>query len=249
MEQLIYKIDEFEGPLDLLLKLISKNKLNIYNVEISSLLDQYLEQISFLHHEKMEVASSFLEMAAKLVYIKTAQLLPKYEEEAEKLKEELTAQLLEYNEYKKVSEILLNNLNLDFFCRKPMKVDLDLTYNGIHSISEVCRTYIDLIDSLLNKKTKGLSENEENLKKIVTKKPVSVFSKVVCILKSLYKTGEFCFSSLFTQKDEKSDIIAFFLAVLELIKCNRISIDENTNKILLSAECSLRRKKVLAKDK
>ena len=181
-----FTVNDFEGPLDLMLKLISKNKLNIYNIEISDLLEQYLEQINLLRQQKMEIASSFLEMAAKLVYIKTAQLLPKYEEEAEKLKEELTAQLLEYNEYKKVSEILLNNLNLDFFCRKPMKIDLDLTYKGIHSIAEIGRTYISLIDSIISKNFKGLSENEENLKKIVTKKPVSVFSKVVYILKCLY---------------------------------------------------------------
>ena len=105
MEQLVYKVENFEGPLDLLLKLISKNKLSIYEIEISDLLDQYMQQISLLKQQQMEVSSSFLEMAARLVYIKTAQLLPKYESEAEKLKEELTSQIVEYSEYKRVAVI------------------------------------------------------------------------------------------------------------------------------------------------
>ena len=107
MSDLIYRTDEFEGPLDLLLKLISKNKLSIYNVEISSLLSQYLEQINLMKDEKMDIASSFLEMAARLVYIKTVQLLPKHEKEAEELKNEFTSQLAEYAEYKRVSESLI----------------------------------------------------------------------------------------------------------------------------------------------
>ena len=237
MEELVYKTENFEGPLDLLLKLIAKNKLSIYEVEIFDLLDQYMVQISLLKQQKMEVASSFLEMAARLVYIKTAQLLPKYENEAEKLKEELTSQLVEYSEYKKVAKILLNNLNLDFFCRKPMKIKIDLTYKGIHSIAEICRTYIDLID-FASAKTLGVaSEKSDHLKEIVKNKTVSVFSKVVCILKRLYKYGEFCFGDLFLGKGEKSDLIAFFLAILELIKCNKILIQNESGKILPSDVC------------
>lgn len=244
MEQLIYKTDEFEGPLDLMLKLIAKNKLDICNIEISSLLEQYLVQLDLLRQQNLEISSSFLEMAAKLVYIKTAQLLPKYEEEARTLKEEITSQLLEYNEYKKVSEILLNNLNFDLFCRKPMKIDLDLTYKGIHSIAEIGRTYIDIIDSILSKNLKLLEEREDNLQKIVTKKPVSVFSKVLYILKCLYKKGEFVFEDLFFKKEEKSELIAFFLAVLELIKCNKVLIAHESNKIVPSENCVFKSKKM-----
>lgn len=233
MNDLIYKTDEFEGPLDLLLKLISKNKLSIYKIEISSLLSQYLDQINLMKDKKVDIASSFLEMAARLVYIKTVQLLPKREKEAEELKDELTAQLAEYAEYKKVSEILLNNINLNYFCRKPMKIDLDLTYKGIHSIAEIGRTYIDLIQNILSKSDEILNKKDDHLKEIVNIKMISVFSKVVKILKCLYKNGEFCFEDLFLQKNEKSELIAIFLAILELIKCNRILVKENTNKIVI----------------
>ena len=95
METLSYKLEVFEGPLDLLLTLIAKNKLNIYDIPIALLLEQYMEQIERMQAENLDVASEFLEMAARLVHIKSVSLLPKREEE-EVLRRELTGQLLEY---------------------------------------------------------------------------------------------------------------------------------------------------------
>ena len=80
-----YKLPEFEGPLDLLLTLISKNKINICDIQISELLEQYMEQISKMQEQDMDIASEFLEMASRLVYIKSVFLLPKHEEEAQEL--------------------------------------------------------------------------------------------------------------------------------------------------------------------
>ena len=90
-----YKLEQFEGPLDLLLTLISKNKLNIYDIEIAILVDQYLEQIKAFKESDIDIASDFLEMASRLIYLKTVSLLPKHEE-AEQLKDELVGELLEY---------------------------------------------------------------------------------------------------------------------------------------------------------
>ena len=87
--QLQYKLDVFEGPLDLLLSLIAKNKIDIYDIKISELLDQYMEQIAQMQENQMDIASEFLTMASRLVYIKSVMLLPKYEEEAEELKKDL----------------------------------------------------------------------------------------------------------------------------------------------------------------
>ncbi len=97
MEKLSYKLPVFEGPLDLLLHLITKNKLNIYDIPIAELLDQYMEQIRAMQEEDLDIASEFLEMAARLVHLKSVSLLPKHEE-AEALKQDLTGQLLEYQE-------------------------------------------------------------------------------------------------------------------------------------------------------
>lgn len=83
-----YKVSDFEGPLDMLLQLIAKHKMNIYDIEISALLEQYMEQINQMQENQMDVSSEFLEMASRLVYIKSVSLLPKYEE-AEELKKSL----------------------------------------------------------------------------------------------------------------------------------------------------------------
>ena len=89
-----YKLESFEGPLDLLLQLIARNKLNINDIPLTELIDQYLEQIQLFKEEEMDIASEFLEMAARLIYIKTVSLLPKHDEIIQ-LKAELTGELLE----------------------------------------------------------------------------------------------------------------------------------------------------------
>ena len=94
MDKLEYKLDVFEGPLDLLLYLISKNKLNINDIQLTVLVDQYIEHIRQMQLRDMDVASEFLEMASRLIYLKTVSLLPKHEE-AEQIKEELTAEHME----------------------------------------------------------------------------------------------------------------------------------------------------------
>ena len=99
MERPQYKTEVFEGPLDLLLHLISKHKLNINDIPIFELVEQYIAYVQLMQEENMEIASEFLEMAARLVYIKTVSLLPVYEE-AEQLKKELTGELLEYRDCK-----------------------------------------------------------------------------------------------------------------------------------------------------
>ena len=90
VEQLSFKIAEVEGPLDLILQLISKHKLNIYDIEITKLLEQYLAYMEEVQSQELEIASEFLEMASRLVYIKSVSLLPKHEELEEQLKRELT---------------------------------------------------------------------------------------------------------------------------------------------------------------
>ena len=95
MEKLTFKVNEYEGPLDLILALLSKHQIGIYDINISDLLEQYMAYIRTLRENQMEIASEFLEMASRLVYIKTASLLPRYEKE-EDPRAELVGQLLEY---------------------------------------------------------------------------------------------------------------------------------------------------------
>ena len=106
METLRFRLDGFEGPLDLMLHLIQRHKLDIYDVEITRLLDQYLDFIEQMQAADLEIASEFLAMAARLVYIKTMSLLPQHEEETAELKRELEGQLLEYHLCKLVAQVL-----------------------------------------------------------------------------------------------------------------------------------------------
>ncbi len=105
--QLSFRVsDEYEGPLDLILALITKHQVNIWDIEITSLLEQYMAYIRARQEQDLEVASEFLEMASRLVYIKTVSLLPKYEDEEEKAKAELVGQLLEYQACKAAAALL-----------------------------------------------------------------------------------------------------------------------------------------------
>ena len=123
-EPISYKLDVFEGPLDLLLHLIAQSKVNICDVSISELLEQYMAKITEMQEHEMEIASEFLEMAARLVYIKTVSLLPK-SPEAEQLRQELTGQLLEYQECKRIAQILSEKISFDRFVREPMEIETE----------------------------------------------------------------------------------------------------------------------------
>lgn len=227
MEKISYKLESFEGPLDLLLHLISKHKLNIYDIQISELLDQYMTHIKLMESLDMEVASEFLEMASRLVFIKTAFLLPKHEE-AEKLKEELTGQLLEYQECKEVAKLMANEINLDYISREVMKLDIDLSYDIKHNINEILKSYI----TVMGKNKRVSPDLRKSFTQIVKKRVVSVISKAIFVLKKLYKSKSVKFGELFSESKSKSELVATFLAVLELVKGKRIKIDLDANKEL-----------------
>lgn len=227
MEKLSYRLESFEGPLDLLLHLISKNKLNIYDIQISELLDQYMDHIKLMKQLDMDIASEFLEMAARLVFIKTAFLLPK-REEAEKLKEELTGQLLEYQECKEVAKLMAEEMNLDYISREVMQVDVDLSYDRNHNIGEIFKSYV----MAMGRKRKKPIDLHKAFTKIVKRKVTSVLSRAIFVLKTLYKNKSVKYDSLFRASKSKSDIVATFLAVLELVKGKRIKVDLDANKEL-----------------
>jgi segregation and condensation protein A len=133
MEKLTFQVAEFDAPLDLILHLLSRHKLNILDIDISSLLAQYMAAIESWREVDLEVSSEFLEMASRLVYIKTVSLLPKHEEETEKLKQELTGQLIEYRLCKLAAEQMGEISRYgDVFIRPPMELEADLTYTLTH---------------------------------------------------------------------------------------------------------------------
>ncbi len=217
---LSYKIEVFEGPLDLLLNLISKNKLNIYDIPIAELLEQYMEQIERMQAADLDVASEFLEMAARLVHIKSVSLLPKHEEE-EELRRELTGQLLEYQQCKETAEKLRTLVSFDRLVRAQAKIPADHAYKRSHEPEEILAAYL----SAMGRKRNNVQPTAEAFSGIVTKKIVSVTSQIIYVLRSLWKRRKITFKELFRGKKDSSERIAAFLAVLELVKGKRLRVD------------------------
>lgn len=219
--QLNYKLPVFEGPLDLLLTLIAKNKIEITDIIITDLLDQYMEQIKQMQEEELDIASEFLEMASRLVYIKSVSLLPKYEEEATELKKELTGQLLEYQLCRETAVRLGNMVSFDNYCREPSPVEFDLTYNRIHETLDIAKAYV----SAVGRGKKKLPPSANAFSGIVSKKVISVSSKIISVMRRLWHGKTVKYSELFTASKEKSELVATFLAVLELVKGKRVRVE------------------------
>lgn len=221
MEALQYKLPVFEGPLDLLLALISKNKIDIYDIQISELLDQYMEQINRMQEHQMDVASEFLTMASRLVYIKSVMLLPKYEEEAEELKKELSGQLLEYAVCREIAAKLGAIYDFDRFFREPSPVEYDMTYNRQHPPEDIVKAYI----SAVGRGKRKLPPSEQAFSGIVAHKIVSVNSKIIHLMRRLRRSKRLEYHEIFEVCEGKSDLVATFLATLELVKGKRIRIE------------------------
>ena len=220
-ETLSYKLDVFEGPLDLLLNLIAKNKLNIYDIPIAELLEQYMAQIHEMQAADMDIASEFLEMAARLVHIKSVSLLPKKEEEAE-LKQELTGQLLEYQQCKEAAMRLRERFSLDGIVRAQADIPADLTYKRHHKPQELLSAYLSMLGK---KKPPEPQKPEDTISKLITRRVVSVASQIVFVLRSLWKKRHVSLKELFRGKNDPSERVAAFLAVLELVKDKRLRVD------------------------
>ncbi len=228
---LSYKLEGFEGPLDLLLQLIARNKLNIYDIELSVLIDQYLEQIELFKAEEMELESEFLEMASRLLYIKTVSLLPKHDEIVQ-LKEELTGALLEYMVCQQMAQELSQKQDgFDRFVRKPEELEFDKTYELSHSADVMYLSYL----AAVGRGQRKLPPSTAPFTKIVAKKIVAVSTKIVFVIRNLWTGGSKKLSSLYKTAHSRSELVATFLAVLELCKANRVRVDGDSD----SAEITL----------
>lgn len=220
-EQPLFRLDNFEGPLDMLLKLISKNKLNIYDIRLSVLIEQYLQQIEVFKAQEMDISSEFLEMASRLIYIKTVSLLPKHEE-IERLKEELTGELLEYQMCQEMAgKLALMTGGFDNFIKKPEPFEADKKYVLKHTSSVMFDAYLEAV----GRGQRRLPPPVTPFTKIVAKKIVAVSTKIVFVMRKLIKGGTSRLSKLYMSAHDKSELVATFLAVLELCKVNRISIE------------------------
>lgn len=217
------KLENFEGPLDLLCHLIDKNKIDIYQVKISDIADQYIDYINQMESMNLDVTSEFLVMASTLVYIKSKGLLPKVEEdETEITEEELINRIIEYKKYKEISKIFKENIQIysNRFYKLPDNIKLPKQV--------IERTYSkdiisDKYKELLDRKKNMLNPNSLNIEKIAISETITVVSKVKIIFKELLKRPKFIFNNLFSIKEQsKIDVITAFTGLLELTRRNKV---------------------------
>lgn len=226
MEQVRFKLEIFEGPMDLLLHLVEKNKLDILDIPIAELLEQYMEYVDDYKKRNVEELSSFLYMASELMYIKSRLLLPKEEPDEEDPRQPLVDMLLEYQKYKAAAREFGGRFQRGSACfvrEFPEALELGVEpYQKKHDPEVLHRAYQRVQDR--NRGT--MPPSFTAFTNIVSTKVVPVGSKAISILRKLCKRGKVLFSSLFKDVHSRSEIVATFLAVLELSKKNRVELGD-----------------------
>lgn len=221
------KINEFEGPLDLLLHLIKENKMNIFDIEIEKVTEQYLNYINEQEAMNLEVASEYLVLATELLEIKSKLLLPheKEEDQGEEIdpREELVNRLLEYEAYKEITKTLKEKEN------KRSEIYTKLPSNISEYIDDDTNIKMDVtLDDLVKAFTNFLERKKESkpLTTKVTENEITVSSRKYEIKSILKKHQRVSFFNLFPVST-KEYIVATFLAVLEMVKNKEIVITQN----------------------
>ena len=217
------KIENFEGPLDLLCHLIEINKMNIYDIQINEITDQYIQYLNQMEEMNLEIASEFVVMASTLLYLKSKKLLPKQEEEEEELtEEELIRRIIEYKKFKEISKVLKENYmqngnryykNQDNIELPKQKLEKDYDNTIIPNI------YSELIERNRVK----INQNAKNIEKIALVENYTVASKVKEMFKVLVKQKRFVFNKLFSlNKHNKQEVVTAFSGLLEMSRRKKV---------------------------
>lgn len=224
------KLKTFEGPFDLLYHLIEKNQIDIYDIPISELTDQYLEYIAKMNTVDLDLMSEFLLMASTLIEIKSKMLLPQIKNKdivEEDPRDELVNKLIEYKKFKSVAEQFASIQDNEFkiFFKNPNLIQLDNTeYSVEDSLKSV--TLVDILiafENVIKRKEKKLDKVRSKFNS-VQKDLYTIEDKSEYILNLLELTSELKFNEIFRQDADKIEIVVTFLALLELIKLNKIFI-------------------------
>lgn len=221
-----FKINEFEGPLDLLLHLIKESKMNIMDIEIEKITEQYMAYLDLQEKMNLEIASEYLVMASELIELKSKMLLPnpKNEEgEEEDPREELVNRLLEYQAYKEITKVLHDkeNLRKEIYTKSPENIR-NYIEEDVSITSDV--TLDDLIDAF--KKYLERKKETKPLQTKITVNEVTVSSRRHDIKNLLKKKKRVSFFELFPVVS-KEYVIATFLAILEMAKSHELIITQN----------------------
>ena len=212
------KLDNFEGPIDLLCNLIEKNKMDIYDIKLDQITDQYIEYLNKAQELNLEIASEFVSMASTLLYIKSKKLLPQKEEQAEEITEdELIRRIIEYKKYKDITKKLKQSLeiNANRFYKQPEDIKLPK-----QQLEESYEEGIipNLYQNLLKKNEQKINKNAQNIEKIAITDTYTLFS---------------------INKHNKQEVVTAFSGLLELSKREKVETEQST----LFGDINVKRKK------
>lgn len=217
------KLEAFEGPMALLMHLLEKNQIDIYDIPIAVVTEQYLEYLQALEEFNIDIASEFLLMAATLLQIKSRMLLPRLPQIVEEIndegdpRQELVDRLLEYRKFKQMSAVMEEMMRQrgQFFTRMPQEFETQLPLPAGLRLNDLLAAFVAVWES-------SIDEYE-----VVAREEFSVQEKICDIIHLLYKyKGTIEFSQTIIRTGTRSEVIATFLALLELIKVQRVTINQ-----------------------
>lgn len=218
------KIENFEGPLDLLCHLIDKNKMNICDIKISEIADQYIEYINQMEKMNLEVTSEFIIMASTLLFLKSKTLLPtEVEEEKELTEEELIQRIIEYKKYKEISQILKEKFA--YFSKRytKMQEEIELPKQKIEKNYQM-DILVEKYKEVIEKNSSRVNKNAENIKKIAITDTYTVSSKVKEMFRELLRKPKFVFNKLYKVSEcNKQEVVTAFSGLLELSRRNKVT--------------------------
>ena len=227
-------MEDFEGPLDVIFLLLSKNKIEIQDVSITAILEQYLAYLDEMKRLDMEIASEFITMASHLMLIKTKMLLSKAEqEEAQSELDILRQSLIERQRKEAIEQIRIaitvleprNEIGRCLFTKEPEPLRRDQTYRYRHTPADL----LQALDEISERSQRRLPPPTVNFKGIVGKEPYPVAKKAGQVLRALVLRGVDRLKNLFRGNRSRSEIVATFLAILELCKTNSVTLEDDVS--------------------
>ena len=226
------EMEDFEGPLDVIFLLLSKNKIEIQDVSITAILEQYLAYLEEMKRLDMEIASEFITMASHLMLIKTKMLLSAAEQEEAMNELDILRQSLAERQRKEAIEQIRtavsyleprNEIGRCIFVKDPEPLRRDTTYRYQHESGDLLRA----LDNIAERNERKLPPPTVNFKGIVGKEPYPVTKKAAEVLRRLILRGVEKLKNLFTGNRSRSEIVATFLAVLELCKTGSATLEND----------------------
>lgn len=230
MEIINLKVEQYEGPLDLLLALITKHKIDIFDIPISEICDQYIAYLDAMRKMDMEVTSEFVVMAADLMLIKSKMLLPRTEE-SEDPRAQLVDALLEHQRAKAAAEFLKMQSagHFDTFTKPPSEPEKS-DYSRGHAVDLLTEAFMRIADRIALRRTEG----EPELFKRIEERYYSVEEKTTAILSYLDQKQTCRFEDLFKRVHSRGEAVAVFMALLEMVRDGLVEVERHGEEIELS---------------